>query len=69
MEGIKKCRYSNFYTVTNEQQKDNKQKIKSNLAENSFETVKPYYRHQNMFNYTFYEHWWCIMLPLINEIR
>ena len=52
-----------------EQQIDNKQKINLNLAENAFETVKPYYGHQNMFACNFCEHQQCNNQPLTNETR
>ena len=42
-----------FLRLQKEQQIDNKQKINSNLPENAFKAVKPYFGPQNMFDCDF----------------
>ena len=44
-------------------------KFKRNWEENAVEDVKPYLVPQNIFDCVFFEHQFCVMWPLINEIR
>ena len=54
-KGLKTAGMQLFMRLQKKLQIDNKQKINLNLAENAFETVKPNYGQQNMFNCTFYK--------------
>ena len=52
-KGLRSAGTQLFMRLQKEQQIDNKQKLNHNLAENDFETIKPYYDHQKMFDCTF----------------